>query len=184
MKNVQVNQKSSSKSVGNAKIASKIRQKTKNDEDVTKIAKITKQSLQREALKEASNATVKVKRSATYEPYIAPEFKADGNEKTKILKKTAEPMVVEQKKKVEKQTKKETPVKKDKVPSLVDVLTPFIAQGKFTKKELVTIGKEKLPHLSDSTIATILTDCKNPKYNKFTALVEVTEKGIYKFKKA
>jgi hypothetical protein len=45
------------------------------------------------------------------------------------------------------------------------------------------IGKENLPHLSDSTLSTVLTDCKNPKYNKFEKLVKVTEKGIYQFAK-
>jgi hypothetical protein len=110
--------------------------------------------------------------------YIDPEFKATEEEEIEILKVEDFESVG---KSVKEKMEKQSAVKKEKGPSLVSILTPFIEKGNKTKKELMEIGHENLPHLSDSTLSTVLTDCKNPKYNKFEKLVKVTEKGMYQF---
>lgn len=53
---------------------------------------------------------------------------------------------------------------------IVEFLTPFIEKGGYTKKELIEKAAEEYPEQRTS-IATILTDGKNPKYSKFPKLI-------------
>ena len=65
----------------------------------------------------------------------------------------------------------------------VAFLTPMIEKGKFTKSELVEKAKVQFPDLAISSIQTMLTDAKNPKYNKFARLVVQDKDGIMSFTK-
>jgi hypothetical protein len=62
-------------------------------------------------------------------------------------------------------------------------MTPIIAKGKSTKKEIADACAEKFKEMNASSINTLLTDAKNPKYNRFEKLAVVNEKGIYSFAK-
>jgi hypothetical protein len=115
--------------------------------------------------------------------YINPDVQATDEEEIEILKVEDFESVGKFVKEKKEKTEKKEAIKKEKGPSLVSILTPFIEKGNKTKKELMEIGHENLPHLSDSTLSTVLTDAKNPKYNKFEKLVKVTEKGMYIFAK-
>ena len=64
----------------------------------------------------------------------------------------------------------------------VAFLTPLIEKGKLTKTQLVEKAHEKFPDLAISSLQTMLTDAKNPKYNKFAKLVEQDENGVLTFK--
>jgi hypothetical protein len=125
--------------------------------------------------------TKKVKPTRTI--IIDESVKATDEEEIEILKVEDFESVGKFVKEKKEKTEKQSAIKKEKGPSLVSVLTPFIEKGNKTKKELMEIGHENLPHLSDSTLSTVLTDAKNPKYNKFEKLVKVTEKGMYVFAK-
>lgn len=65
----------------------------------------------------------------------------------------------------------------------VKFLTPLIKQRKLTKVELTDMAEEEFPDVTRSTLQTMLTDAKNPKYNKFDKLVVQDEKGVMSFKK-
>ena len=60
--------------------------------------------------------------------------------------------------------------------------TPLITKGKFTRNQLIEKGMKKFPSLTKVTIATMLTDAKNPKYNLFDKLVVVDSEGVLTFK--
>jgi len=64
----------------------------------------------------------------------------------------------------------------------VAFIAPFIEKGKFTKAQLVEKLTGKFPDLAISSLQTMLTDAKNPKYNKFQKLVIQDDKGILSFK--
>ena len=51
-------------------------------------------------------------------------------------------------------------------------MADLIGKGKFTKKEILEKTAERFPKITTSTISTILSDSKNPKYNRFDKLVE------------
>jgi len=63
----------------------------------------------------------------------------------------------------------------------VDYLTPLIKEGKYTRKELIQKAEEEFPEYSRSSTQTLLTDAKNPKYNKFDKLVVANSEGILSF---
>lgn len=74
------------------------------------------------------------------------------------------------------------PVKPDSpTKRLISYLSELIEAGKYTRKDLIQMGVEKIPELKPISIATILTDSKNPKYNKFPMLVHEKEGGILGF---
>jgi len=79
--------------------------------------------------------------------------------------------------------KKEESKKVSLNPNIVDVLTPFIAEKKYNRQQLTEIATEKCKHLAMSSISTTLTDCKNPRYNRFANLVMVDKEGVYYFSK-
>jgi len=53
----------------------------------------------------------------------------------------------------------------------VEFLTPLIKKGTYTKKELLEKAQEKFPGASRQALQTLLTDAKNPNYNKFAETV-------------
>lgn len=65
----------------------------------------------------------------------------------------------------------------------VDFLTPFIKEGTYTKKELVAKAMKHFQESKETTFITMLTDGKNPKYNKFERLLSQDEENIISFKK-
>jgi hypothetical protein len=80
-------------------------------------------------------------------------------------------------------TKERFAAKKSTGAERVDFLTPLIQSGKYTKAELVEKANKEFPDVSASTFQTMLTDAKNPKYNKFAKLVVQAEDGTLSFKK-
>lgn len=80
-------------------------------------------------------------------------------------------------------TKERFAAKKSTGADRVAFFTPLIKKGTYTKAELVELGKEEFPDVSASTLLTMLTDGKNPKYNKFAQLIVQTDAGILKFQK-
>lgn len=109
----------------------------------------------------------------------------------KATKEKKAPTVEETKPEVEvPETKKETPVpvegpkpvvNKIKNSGKKDFISSLIAEGKYTKKEIVSQTMAEFPEGKDASIVTIITDGKNPKYNPFKSLVKVDEKGIVSF---
>ncbi len=76
---------------------------------------------------------------------------------------------------------KPKPVSKTKL--IVEYLTPYIKQSKFTQPELLDKVLTKYPDIKKSTAQTILVDSKNTKYNRFAQLVKKTDKGVLTFVK-
>jgi hypothetical protein len=62
-------------------------------------------------------------------------------------------------------------------------ISPFIEKGKYTKVQLIEMLAKKFPDASATSFQTLLTDCKNPKYNQFPKLVVQSADGLYKFGK-
>ena len=87
------------------------------------------------------------------------------------------------KKKEPEVEKKEPKTKKRGGTDCVIFLTPLIKTKKYTQKELVDLGKKEFTELSPSTIYTLLTDGRNPKYNKFEKLLVKNDKGVINFAK-
>ena len=58
----------------------------------------------------------------------------------------------------------------------------LISKGEFTKKEIIDKTLVKFSSISQSSVATELSDGKNPKYNKFAQLLVIDEDGIVSFK--
>lgn len=107
--------------------------------------------------------------------------------KTASKKKVAEEDTGEQEKeeepvkKIVKKQSKAIPAKKGSLTkSRIALLTPLIKKGKFTKKELIDKALEEEPGAT-SGIQTLLTDGKNPKYNKFEKLIVQDKTGIMSF---
>lgn len=69
--------------------------------------------------------------------------------------------------------------KKELPPKLMQ-LEKWIAEGKWTKAQLIDKYVRKFAG-QRSSIITMLSMCKNKKYNKFEKLVVEDEKGIFKF---
>lgn len=61
-------------------------------------------------------------------------------------------------------------------------LAPLIAENKWTRKDLVEKAMTQFPNVSKDAIQTILSDGKNPKYNRFDALIVEQENGVMGFK--
>jgi len=57
----------------------------------------------------------------------------------------------------------------------------LIQEGTHTRKEVVTLFLEKWPETAKATVGTLISDGKNPKYNKFPHLVVVAEDGKISF---
>ena len=74
-------------------------------------------------------------------------------------------------------------VKKSSTKERIAFIAPIIKKAKNTKKECLEMLCEQFPEATRAAHQTILTDGKNPKYNKFDNLLEEDAKGILKFKK-
>ncbi len=61
------------------------------------------------------------------------------------------------------------------------LMNTLIGEGTHTKKEIIEVVKEAFPDISTITIATNLSDSKNPKYNKLEKLTKETEDGKFVF---
>ena len=78
--------------------------------------------------------------------------------------------------------KKAAPAKKKSGPSTLEVVGKLIKAGKSTRKEIIDQVTEELG-VSAGTVSTIITDGKNPKYNRFDKLVKINKKGNVVFEK-
>ena len=65
----------------------------------------------------------------------------------------------------------------------VEYMTPLIAKGTYSKKELLEMMCKKFPQVTKAANQTILTDGKNPKYNKFAKLIVQDADGLMSFSK-
>lgn len=132
-------------------------------------------------MKTTEKATTKVA-SKSVEVVINPVTTTKKNLKSE---KKLIPQTSEQAKKLLKVDPAVTEVKKINQPKPKSGLSIFlkelIEQGKFTQKEIFAQSHAKFPLLAPSTISTLLTDSKNPKYNKFDKLVTLDDKGILQF---
>ena len=77
--------------------------------------------------------------------------------------------------------KKKKAGKKRKFNEKTLFLLSMIKEGKFTRKEIIEKTLEKFPSASKSSLGTLLTDSKNPKYNRFDKLVKQGKDGILSF---
>jgi hypothetical protein len=78
------------------------------------------------------------------------------------------------------------PVEKKKI-SILDIikptLLPLLKEGTHNKKEIIKEITSKYPEIKEITLNTMLTDSKNPKYNKLDLLVVENTKGHLSFSK-
>lgn len=56
-----------------------------------------------------------------------------------------------------------------------------ISKGTFTRAQIVADVLRLFPDVKESTIRTIISDSKNPRYNKFDRLVTEDGKGVLRF---
>lgn len=73
---------------------------------------------------------------------------------------------------------------KDKTKSrseVVEYLSKFIKEGKYTRKELIEKSLINFPDKSKEAIGTYLSDGKNPKYNRFHSLLMTDKEGRISF---
>jgi len=61
--------------------------------------------------------------------------------------------------------------------------TTLIEKGGFTKKELVEKAEKEFPDATKAALQTIISDGKNPKYNKFAKLLVEDENKVFSFAK-
>ena len=65
------------------------------------------------------------------------------------------------------------------------LMEELINAAKYTKKEIVEQVCKEFPNVKKSTIMTVITDSKNPKYTRFKGRILVEDKnGILSFKEA
>lgn len=64
-----------------------------------------------------------------------------------------------------------------------EFLGGLIDAGKYTRKELIAKFTAEFPEANASTLTTLITDSKNPKYTAFPVPANVDENGIYSFPK-
>jgi len=79
--------------------------------------------------------------------------------------------------------KRVVPVNRVTTAERVEYMTAFIKEAKYSKKELLEMMCKKFPQVTKAANQTILTDGKNPKYNKFEKLIVQDDNGIMSFKK-
>lgn len=83
-------------------------------------------------------------------------------------------------KKEEKAAPKEAKAKSTTITDSIEFLTPLISKKKYTQKELIAKVVEETG-IKESSAATLLTDGRNPKYNRFAKLIKKGEDGILSF---
>jgi len=62
-----------------------------------------------------------------------------------------------------------------------DYVEAMIEKGTHTKAVIVDSTLATYPEASKGSVVTMLSDGKNPKYNKFRALIKVDDKGVFSF---
>ena len=62
-------------------------------------------------------------------------------------------------------------------------LASLIEPGKYTRKQIMDKVMHKFPDSKKNTFSVMITDGKNPKYNRFAKLIEQSEDNILSFKK-
>lgn len=62
-------------------------------------------------------------------------------------------------------------------------MASLIEKGKFSKKDIMDKTAEKFPEATASSLATMISDGKNPKYNKFDKLIIENKEGQLSFAK-
>lgn len=141
-----------------------------------------------------------------YNETYADEAEGEGTEITEVISSTEELKLTEEKPPKEKKVKEPKPPKEKKVkeekpveervsrkgmtPEMLaasakvrfEFMNELIETGSFTKKEIIEKTREKFPAVTSITVATNISDGKNPKYNKFKNLIEVVD-GKICFKK-
>ncbi len=115
---------------------------------------------------------VSTEKSRPTEDY-SKKTKKEKEEKPDFLKPSASP----------KQPKQEEKIQVSTPADRIAFLTPLIAKGMYTKKELIRMAAEKFSDVKESTLNTMLSNGRNPKYNKFKELIVRNEKGILSFQK-
>lgn len=64
---------------------------------------------------------------------------------------------------------------------VMDFLAKGVAEGKYTRIEIIEKALEQFPDKSKNYFGTYLSDGKNPKYCKFDSLIIVDEEGVLSF---
>ena len=88
-------------------------------------------------------------------------------------------VVVKEKEEVKTEKK---PGKKNVTKERIAYIKKFIVSAKYTRPELLKLLIAEFPEASKAGLSTLLTDGKNPKYNKFEKLLIEDEKGDISFK--
>lgn len=73
------------------------------------------------------------------------------------------------------------PVVESPTKRVIAYLSTLLKAGKYTRKDLIEKAVTEVPELKKVSVQTLLTDSKNPKYNKFPKLVQEKEGGILGF---
>ncbi len=81
-------------------------------------------------------------------------------------------------KKVKKVSKKDGKASKMTRLAFIESL---ISEGRYTRKEIMAKALEQFPHISKTTVHTVLSSSKNPKYTKFKRLAIEDERGVMSF---
>lgn len=119
-----------------------------------------------------------------------PDIFYNSKEDTKMTKKKATQKATEKTVSASKATeatekieKKPVAIKPCKSQKAVEYMMEVIQSQEVTRKALVEMTTAKFPELAKSTITTILSDGKNPKYNRyFPTLLTADENQILKFR--
>jgi hypothetical protein len=93
---------------------------------------------------------------------------------TKLNSSTAAKQIVA--KTSEKQAKTARPA-----PLYVQLITKMVSEAKWSRKEIIEAVAKACEGVALSSIQTVCTDCKNPKYNRLPQLVDTDGKGIMHF---
>ena len=115
------------------------------------------------------------------ETELEKEVSVDDNEI--IPEKKKQSLKKEKKQPKEEGKKLQTNSKRPPLKERIDFFTSLIEQGKYTRKELIEKGVKNFPTVPPFSLGIILSDAKNPKYNKFPHPVEQRTDGIFVFLK-
>ncbi len=87
----------------------------------------------------------------------------------------------EEKEEVNKEVKKISKKKGETKLTRLAFIESLIAAGKYTKKEIMEKTLQEFPDTSRTTVHTILSSSKNPKYKKFKRLAKEDDRGVLSF---
>jgi pantothenate kinase len=107
------------------------------------------------------------------------EAAANANKRNAVVIRKAASAAVQQTKDNAVQPEKTAKTK----PAYIVLISTMVGEGKFTRKEIIKAVSEACKETSLSSIQTVCTDCKNPKYNRLPQLVVTDDKGVMSFKK-